>query len=133
MSWLFNFIIVRSFVTKKRTMHRIFKAPLLENPYSLFLSINTDIWSNQMPDGDGDDTLSNVDADGDGDDDADDDGDGADSDGDGDDDADDDPMSDADADDDGDDDADGDGDDDDEGCSPFSVSLAGTASRTHVL
>ena len=53
MSWLFNFITVRSFVTKKRTMHRIFKAPLLENPYSLFLSINTDIWSNQMPDDDG--------------------------------------------------------------------------------
>ena len=94
-------------------MHRIFKAPLLENPYSLFLSINTDIWSNQMPDGDGDDTLSNVDADGDGDDDADDDGDGADSDGDG--------------------DADGDGDDDDGGCLPSSVSLAGTASSTHVL
>ena len=95
-------------------MHRIFKAPLLENPYSLFLSINTDIWSNQMPDGDGDDTLSNVDADGDGDDDADDDGDGSDSD-------------------DDDDDADGDGDDDDGGCLPFSVSLAGTASSTHVL
>ena len=146
MSWLFNFITVRSFVTKKRTMHRIFKAPLLENPYSLFLSINTDIWSNQMPDDDGDDTLSNVDADGDGDDDADDDGDGADSDGDGDDDAGDDPMSDADGDDDadddgdgadsdgdGDDDADGDGDDDDGGCLPSSVSSAGTASSTHVL
>ena len=54
----------------------IFKAPLLENPYSLFLSIKTDIWSNQIPDGDGDDTLSDADADGDGDDDADDDDDG---------------------------------------------------------
>ena len=130
---LSNLINVRSLVIKKRTMHMICRAPLLENPYSLFLLTKTDIWSNQIPDGDGDDTLSDVDADGDGDDDADDDGDGADGDGDGDDDADDDTMSDADADDDGDDDADGDGDDDDGGCLPSSVSLAGTASSTHVL
>ena len=34
---------------------------------------------------------------------------------------------------DGDDDVDGDGDDDDGGCLPSSVSLAGTASSTHVL
>ena len=45
----------------------------------------------------------------------------------------DDDDDDDDADDDGDDDADGDGDDDDGGCLPSSVSLAGTASSTHVL
>ena len=164
---LSNLINVRSLVIKKRTMHMICRAPLLENPYSLFLLTKTDIWSNQIPDGDGDDTLYDADADGDGDDDADDDDDGRRSGCDASLDVE--PVGDgmhADGDDDSvgvhgiaggdalsEDDDDmigsscgvspdievvgmgvqGDDDDDDEGCSPVSVSLTGTASRTHVL